>query len=111
MRVISRKKLREFWQEHQEAEKSLQDWFKRSSKARWATFADVRATIASADQVGRLTVFDIGGNKYRLIAFLDFKRGRVYVRSVLTHKDYDKEEWKKDEFASPPKKKRPKGKS
>ena len=101
--------MQDFWQEHRESEKPLRDWLKLASKARWASFAAVRATFASADQVGRLTVFDIGGNKYRLIAFVDFMRGRVYGRHVLTHREYDKEKWKKDRFASPPSRERPKG--
>ena len=62
--------------------------------AEWESFADVRETRADADQVGKFTVFDIGGNKYRLIAVIHFNRGMVYVRHVLTHAEYDKGKWK-----------------
>jgi mRNA interferase HigB len=54
----------------------------------------VKATFASADRVGRFVVFDIGGNKFRLIAAIHFNRGKLYVRHVLTHADYDTGKWK-----------------
>ena len=58
-------------------------------------FDDLRATCASADQVGGLTVFNIGGNKYRLIAAIHYNRQKVYIRSLLTHADYDRNTWKR----------------
>jgi len=60
----------------------------------WANFADVRSGFPSADQVGKLTVFNISGNKYRLIAAIHFNRSIVYVRAVLTHDEYDQGTWK-----------------
>ena len=96
MHVISQKTLRAFWTKHPQAKNPLQAWFTRTKKAEWDRFEDVKADFGSADQVGRLTVFDIGGNKYRLIAHIHFNRGKVYVRNVLTHADYDKGDWKKD---------------
>ena len=69
-------------------------WFTRTKKAKWDSFKDVKADFGSADQVGRLTVFDIGGNNDRLIAHIHFNRGKVYVRHVLTHSEYDKGAWK-----------------
>lgn len=96
MHVLSRKRLRQFWQQHRDAEGPLRAWFKFASKARWRNFADVRADLPRADGVGRLVVFDIGGNKYRLIAAIDLERGKVYVRDVLTHKEYDRGQWKRD---------------
>ena len=96
MHVISQKTLRAFWTKHPQAKNPLQAWFTRTKKAQWESFEDVKADFGSADQVGRLTVFDIGGNKYRLIAHIHFNRGKVYVRNVLTRADYDKGDWKKD---------------
>lgn len=96
MHVISQKTLRAFWTKHPQAKNPLQAWFTRTKKAEWDSSEDVKADFGSADQVGRLTVFDIGGNKYRLIAHIHFNRGKVYVRNVLTHADYDKGDWKKD---------------
>jgi mRNA interferase HigB len=96
MHVISQKTLRVFWAKHPAAKNPLQAWFTRTRRAEWDSFEDVKADFGSADQVGRLTVFDIGGNKYRLIAHIHFNRGKVYVRQVLTHANYDKGAWKKD---------------
>ena len=96
MHVISQKCLREFRTKHPPAKNALQAWFTRTKKAEWDSFEDVKADFGSADQVGRLTIFDIGGNKYRLIAHIHFNRGKVYVRHVLTHPEYNKGTWKKD---------------
>jgi len=58
-------------------------------------FNDLRATFASADYVDGLTVFNIGGNKYRLIAAIHYNRHKVFIRAVLTHAEYDRGEWKR----------------
>jgi mRNA interferase HigB len=89
MHVISRKALREFWASHPPARGPLLAWFRIARVARWQTFAEVRAVYPSADQVGRFTVFNIGGNKYRLIAVIHFNRRKLYIRQVLTHEEYD----------------------
>jgi mRNA interferase HigB len=94
MHVISRKKLREFWADHLDSQAPLNDWFKVASKADWGKFADIRATYRHADQVGRFVVFNIGGNKYRLIVEVLYDAGRVLVRHVLTHREYDTGKWK-----------------
>jgi len=96
MHIISKKKLREFWERHPKAQSPLESWFQIAKKAEWESFTDVRNTFNSTDQVGRFTVFDIGGNKYRLIAVIHFNRGRLYVRHVLTHREYDDGKWKDD---------------
>jgi mRNA interferase HigB len=94
MHVISRKRLREFWTVHPEAETPLRAWHKLARQGEWQTFADVRAVFPHANRVGKLTVFNIGGNKYRLIAAIHFNRGKVFVRHVLTHAEYDRGNWK-----------------
>jgi mRNA interferase HigB len=96
MHVISKKRLREFWAVHPDAERPLRRWYKTVEKADWLSFADVRATYRHADQVGKLIVFNIAGNKYRLIAAIHFNRSKVYVRNVLTHVEYDRGDWKED---------------
>ena len=100
MRVISVKKLREFWEDPQnpDAESPLRTWHQTVKAADWTCFADVRRTYTTADPVGNKVVFDIGGNKYRLIAVIDYEGHKVFVRHVLNHKDYDKGKWKKDTF-------------
>ena len=94
MHLISNKTLREFAGVHPDAESALQAWRHLIETGTYPTFAALRATFASVDKVGDRYVFNIGGNKYRLIASLLFTAQIVYVKAVLTHADYDKEEWK-----------------
>lgn len=61
----------------------------------FANFAQLRATFGRVDHVDELTVFDIGGNKYRLIAAIHYNRRKVYIRHVLTHSEYDRGAWKR----------------
>jgi len=61
----------------------------------FSNLAELKMIFASADKVGKLTVFNIGGNKIRLIAAIHYNRRKVYIRAVLTHKEYDAEKWKK----------------
>jgi mRNA interferase HigB len=96
MHVISQKMLREFWAVHKEAERPLRTWFRVVCRAEWENFAGVRSTYPQADQVGKFTVFNIGGNKYRLVAVIHYNRGKVYVRHVLTHAEYSRGKWKEE---------------
>jgi mRNA interferase HigB len=92
--VISRKKLKEAVARHPELEPSLDAWFRITKKALWQNLADVRKTFATADTVEKWTIFNIKGNKYRLIAEINYRFRRVYIRHVLTHAQYDQEKWK-----------------
>lgn len=94
MHIISRKMLREFWQENPDAETPLLNWFRIASKATWQNFADVREDFSHADLVGRCTVFNIGGNKFRLIVKIEYMKQKIFTKFVLTHKEYDKDKWK-----------------
>lgn len=96
MHVISEKKLRQFWAVHPEAETPLRAWAKVADESQWEKFADVRQTYPHADQVGRFTVFNIGGHKFRLVVVIHFNRGKVFVRHVMTHAEYDLGDWKND---------------
>lgn len=96
MHVISRKRLVQFWKKHPDAKGPLEAWFRRARKAKWGRFADIRADYPSADQVKHFTVFNVGGNKYRLITVIHYNRAKVYIRAVMTHGDYDKDDWKND---------------
>jgi mRNA interferase HigB len=71
------------------------DWFKSATAARWDSIQDVRRTFPDADQVGQVLVFNIRHNRYRLIATVFFPARTIYVKALLTHKEYDREEWKK----------------
>jgi len=92
--VISRKRLREFSVRHPGAESALAAWYRIMSRMDFTSFADLRRTFGSADKVGPLTVFDIAGNRYRLVAAIHYNRRRVYVRHVLTHAEYDRGAWR-----------------
>ena len=95
MRIISRKALRQFWEQYPDSETALVRWFKVMQHTEFRNFSELRATFPTADKVGDWIVFNIGGNKYRLIASIHFNRGAVYIRHVLTHQGYDKGAWKK----------------
>jgi len=94
MHVITRKRLLEFARKHPDTKSALDNWYKLMKRGNFDSFASLRSTFASADQVGKLIVFNIGGNKARLIAVVHFNRRKVFVRHVLTHEEYDKENWK-----------------
>ena len=72
----------------------LQHWFTIVRKTDYASFAALRATFPSADQVDRFTVFNVGGNKFRLIAAIHYNRKKVYIRHVLMHAEYDQGRWR-----------------
>jgi mRNA interferase HigB len=94
MHIISRRRLREFARDHPDAGEALEHWYNAARKALWRNFADLRATFGSADQVGHFVVFNIAGNKYRLVTPIYFKDAVILIRHVLTHKEYDRGDWK-----------------
>jgi mRNA interferase HigB len=73
----------------------LQDWHRVAQHAAWSNLLDVRQDFPSADQVGSLLIFNIRHNRYRLIVFTVFPKQKLYVKAVLTHKQYDRKEWMK----------------
>jgi len=94
MKIISNSALRAFATEHPQAEAALQGWRRVIEKNRFAHWAELKAAFNSVDRVGDLVVFDIGGNKYRLIAYIRFEPQILYIKAVLTHREYDKGAWK-----------------
>jgi mRNA interferase HigB len=94
MKLISNKMLREFAELHPTAEQPLQDFRHLIEHGTFGSFAQLRATFASVDKVGERFVFNIGGNKYRLIAAIAFQAQLVWVKTVLTHEQYDKGVWR-----------------
>ncbi|WP_204105070.1 MULTISPECIES: type II toxin-antitoxin system HigB family toxin [Spirulina sp. CCY15215] len=98
MRIISRKALREFWEKHANAQSGLLLWYDRIINASFNDLSEIRQVFPSADLVGNLTVFNISGNRYRLIAYIDYEYKILFIRSVLTHAEYDKEKWKNDDW-------------
>ncbi|MEA5617022.1 type II toxin-antitoxin system HigB family toxin [Cronbergia sp. UHCC 0137] len=98
MHVISRKKLREYCQEHADCCGSLDDWYFIASKANWDNLIEVQSVYPKAEAVGNLTVFNIKGNKYRLIVSIDYEKQVIYIKYVLTHAEYDKDYWKNNPY-------------
>jgi mRNA interferase HigB len=94
MHVITRKRLNEFAEKHPDAKSSLARWYAIVRKGRFLNFAQLRETFPHADQVGKFTAFNIGGNKVRLIAAVHYNRNKIYIRHVLTHQEYDAGKWK-----------------
>ncbi len=91
MRVIAKRTLREYWEKHSQAEQPLRSWHAIAAKADWSSPSDVKAAYRTASIVGNhRVVFDIGGNKYRLVARFDYEHKIVFVRFVGTHAEYDR---------------------
>ena len=95
MRIISKKKILDFSREHSESKSSLENWYRVVNKSEFSNFAELRRAFSSADQVDGMTVFNVAGNKYRLIAAIHYNRRIVFVRDILTHVEYDKNKWRK----------------
>lgn len=94
MHVISQKRIREFVAIHRDSRSPLSAWFKIVKKASWQNFAELRQVYPSADLVGRYTVFNIAGNKYRLVARVVYRSQTLFIVAIMTHKEYDLGKWK-----------------
>lgn len=94
MHVITRKRLNEFAEKYPETNNALAGWYRQMKRQAFASIEEIREIFPSADKVGKLTVFNIGGNKVRLIAAIHYNRKKVYIRAVLTHSEYDAGKWK-----------------
>lgn len=92
MRVISNKALTIFSKDYPSATELMQTWRKIIESRSFMSFADIKTVFNTADKVGYYYVFDIGGNKYRIITAIHFNQQKLYIRHVFTHKEYDK--WK-----------------
>jgi mRNA interferase HigB len=96
-RIISWRAIREFLEAHpedQSARDAFAKWYDLICNNRFASFNEVRRTFPSADLVGVLVVFNIRGNRYRLVTRFVYEKGRVYTRRVLTHAEYDRGDWR-----------------
>lgn len=113
MRIISKSRLKRFWEElgHAEAEGALRAWYMHvgNKSVAWQSWGDVKAEIGTASSVGKCAVSNIGGNKYRLITRILYPSQKVFVLKVMTHEEYDRNTWKEECgcYEAPPKK--PKG--
>jgi len=89
MHIISIKMLREFWQKHPAAENALRQWHSIVESADFRDFSHIREFYNSADYVPPFVVFDVSGNNYRVVVVVQYRAKRVYVREVMTHREYD----------------------
>lgn len=95
MHVISKKRIVDFAALHPAAQNPLETWYKIVSRSEFRSFAHLRTVFPSADVVEGLTVFNVGGNKYRLVAAVHYNRAMVYIRHVMTHEEYDQNKWRR----------------
>lgn len=94
MHIITRKRLLGFSEKHPKTSIALDTWYRIVKQNEIPNFSELRAIFPSVDKVGNLTVFNIGGNKIRLIAAIHYNTQCLYIRHVLTHSEYDKDKWK-----------------
>ncbi len=97
MRVVTHSRIVAAQQSFPESAGALDFWYRAIKRGRFATFAELRAVFGGVDKVGHLYVFNVGGNKLRVIAAVHFNVGKVFVRRVLSHAEYDREAWKRRE--------------
>jgi len=97
MRVISKARLRQFWEglRHRPAEGPLRAWHTHVSNRTiaWQNWADVKADLRSASLIGNCVVFNIGGNKFRLVTRILYRSQKVFILKVMTHAEYDSNKW------------------
>jgi mRNA interferase HigB len=93
--VVSRHGLKKLTAKHPGTESDALNWFRTAAAANWTCLADVRIKFPGADLIGEVLAFNLGHNRYRLITTVFFADREIYVKALLTHKAYDREEWKK----------------
>ena len=91
MVIISKRAINQFIERYPKSAKAMLDWYLKTKGSEWTNFADIRKVFGAADSVGNgLFVFNVGGNKYRLIARIIFGTRTVFIRFAGTHKEYEK---------------------
>ncbi|MEI8208494.1 MAG: type II toxin-antitoxin system HigB family toxin [Methylococcales bacterium] len=97
MHIITQKRINDAKAVYPETATALDHWYKTMKLGKYRDFSELRLSFASVDKVGKLFVFDIGGNKLRLIAAIHFNTGKVFIRHIFSHAEYDQNLWKKQE--------------
>ena len=95
MHVISQKRIREAVARFPRHEAALLSWYRLVKTTRFGNYAALRNTFPGVDKVGRFFVFNVAGNHLRIVAAVHFDRGRIYIREILTHSEYDEDRWKR----------------
>ena len=94
MHVITRKRLNEFADKYPETKTALAQWYASVERNNFSSLPNLKLMFPTADLVGKLTGFNVGGIRVRIIAAIHYNRKRIYIRAVLTHGEYDKGKWK-----------------
>ena len=95
MKILQRDRVQDFIEKHPDSKTSLDAWVQAIERNSFAHFAQLRQTFGAADYVKPYLVFNISGNKYRLIALINFALARASIEQILTHDEYDKGKWRK----------------
>ena len=98
MHVISYRRLREFSEKHADCHDALDNWYKIANQAIWSNLVEVQSVFRKAEAVGNFTVFNIKGNKYRLIVSIDYEKHLIYIKYILNHAEYNYDNWKNDPY-------------
>ncbi|MDF5706948.1 MAG: type II toxin-antitoxin system HigB family toxin [Nostoc sp. S4] len=98
MHIISFRILREYAENHADCQEVLSNWYKIATKAKWSNLVEVQQVFPKAEAVGNFTIFNIKGNKSRLIVSIDSQEQLIYIKYILTHAEYNKEDWKYDRY-------------
>lgn len=100
MRVISKSRLRQFWEQsgHRDSEGPLRAWYTHvnDKSVAWQLWSDIKADFANVSIVGNCIVFNIGGNKYRLITRVLYQNQKVFILKIMSHEEYDEDKWKEE---------------
>lgn len=94
MRIIARRTLCEMARRHGDCQQRCEEWYHTARKATWRSLVDVRAVYPHADLIGDKTVFNIKGNDYRLITYINYRINTLFIKELLTHAEYDRGDWK-----------------
>ncbi|HEY2866004.1 MAG TPA: type II toxin-antitoxin system HigB family toxin [Pyrinomonadaceae bacterium] len=94
MRILSIRALRDFWERENNSEEVLRDLYRKLSRIEPRNLAELKYVFPAVDLVGKCYVFNVGGNKYRVITRIHFNRQMLFIRKVLAHSKYDRDKWK-----------------
>ena len=95
MRILGRDVVKAFMERHPNSQSALKSWVQAVEANPFKRLSELKQTFGSADYVRPYTVFNISGNKYRLIALVNYQMGTILVQQILTHSEYDREKWRK----------------
>jgi mRNA interferase HigB len=98
MNIINRQHARRLMEDHPEAAHAIEQWWHTARRANWSSLNDCRRIYQSADLIGRVLIFNIMGNNYRLITAVSWRGQRIYVKALLSHAEHSRNQWHKWAF-------------